>query len=409
MTGKNCGWFLKTVLLAVLQAASAIFAPSVMSAQEVSQKIRCVVIDAGHGGHDFGCVSADRKTAEKNIALSVALKFGDRIKKAYPDVKVIYTRSKDVFIPLAERADIANRNKADFFISIHVNSAGKSRQASGTETFTMGAHVNSRNFEISKRENSVILLEDDYKTKYEGFRPDSPESYIIFSLLQNAYSEQSLIFAQLVQKEYVKGPIKNNRGVKQAGFLVLWRTTMPSVLTEIGFMSNPGDLAQMRSERGRGQIADRLFAAFSKYKKSYEGEESRDEGESPDSTAEPDGGQTSDTGIEERSGGKSEAAPESAPEKASQERTGSAVSSSGKKDDITYSIQILSVAKRLRAASPDLKGRKDAVCTKSKGLYKYHIGTYRTWNEASKDLPKIRKVFKGAFIIKLRDGEVVGS
>lgn len=361
-------------------------------AQVISQKIKCVVIDAGHGGHDYGCISADKKTAEKNVALSVALKFGDKIKKAYPDTKVIYTRSKDVFVPLDERADIANRNKADFFISIHVNSTGKSRQATGTETFTMGAHVNSRNFEISKRENSVILLEDDYNTKYEGFKPDSPESYIIFSLLQNAYSEQSLIFAQLIQKEYVKGPIKYNRGVKQAGFLVLWRTTMPSVLTEIGFISNPNDLAQMRSEKGREQIADRLFTAFSKYKKSYEGV-----GSESDAAVENERLAVEDDEKETTADGGSENVEKNVEKKIE------------KNDGLTYSIQILSVAKKLKPSSPELKGRKDAEFTKVKGLYKYHIGAYGTWNEAAGDLPKIRRIFNGAFIIKMRGGEIVSN
>lgn len=448
--------------------AAAILLPLVSAGQPVSQRIGCVVIDAGHGGHDFGCISADKKTAEKSIALDVSLKFGAMIKEAYPDMKVVYTRKKDLFIPLSERADIANRNKADFFISIHVNSAGKSTQPNGTETFTMGTHVNSRNFEVSKRENSVILMEDDYNTKYEGFNPDSPESYIIFSLLQNAYSEQSIEFAELIQKEYVKGPVKYNRGVKQAGFLVLWRTTMPSVLTEIGFMSNPGDLAQMRSEKGRAGIAQRLFAAFSKYKKAYEaGSGSSAESSSGNASAANSGtssGTYSGTSSESSSGAASEAVSNKVQEndgnsggkkdgiqgnndepKNNTDKTGGKTGSetdsrtdsridskAGAKTDIKtdigtdskangntggrtdsknddyYSIQVLSVTKKLAAGAPDLKGRKDLQYIRTdNGLYKYHTGRYATWNDASRELAKVRKTFGGAFVIRIKDGRIV--
>ncbi|HPS95583.1 MAG TPA: N-acetylmuramoyl-L-alanine amidase, partial [Bacteroidales bacterium] len=184
--------------------------------------IRKVVIDAGHGGKDPGAVSINRKTQEKNITLTVALKLGDLIKKNFPDIKVIYTRSTDVFIPLNQRTDIANKNRADLFISVHVNSA-KARSAAGTETFVMGMDKSSSNLEVSKLENSVVVLEgDDFSSKYEGFDPNVPESYIIFSLLQNSHLEHSLSFASLVQRNLSKGPIIINRGIKQAGLLVLW-------------------------------------------------------------------------------------------------------------------------------------------------------------------------------------------
>ena len=177
-----------------LLALFVLLCPSVAEAQESGVRLRTVVIDAGHGGHDPGAVSKSSKLSEKQINLDLALKLGARIEKEFPDVKVIYTRKTDKFVELAERGNIANRNHADLFISIHVNSA-KSTAASGTETFVMGTDKSQSNMEVCKRENSVILLEDDYTTTYEGFDPDNPESYIIFNLMQNAHFEQSISFA----------------------------------------------------------------------------------------------------------------------------------------------------------------------------------------------------------------------
>ena len=198
-----------------------------LQAQDVDDvsRIRRVVIDAGHGGKDPGAISRNGKYKEKNITLSVALELGELIKSNFPDIKVIYTRSTDKYVELSERAAIANRNKADLFISIHVNSA-KSTQARGTETFVMGTHKSEANFEVCKLENSVIVIEEDYEKKYEGFNPGSPESYIIFSLLQNVHQEQSIKYAAQVQGQFARGPISVNRGVKQGGLLVLWKTTM---------------------------------------------------------------------------------------------------------------------------------------------------------------------------------------
>ena len=274
--------------IAFTVAVAAVLAglSSPIHAQNSSGKVKCVVLDPGHGGHDHGCMSKDRKWSEKNIVLSVALKLGKIIEEEHPDVKVIYTRKRDVFIPLAERADIANRNKADLFLSIHVN-ANPSVVPSGSETYTMGSHVSDKNFEVSKRENAVIKMEDDYTTKYEGFNPDSPESYIIFSLLQNAYSEQSIRFASFIQDEYSKGPVPVNRGVRQAGFLVLWRTTMPSVLTEIGFLTNASDKARIITQEGQQMIARRLADAFTRYCEDYSSRYGNQEETSQEENEEP--------------------------------------------------------------------------------------------------------------------------
>ena len=256
----------------ILCAVLLVLAQLPIQARQVgdAMRIKTVVIDPGHGGKDPGAISRNGKYREKDITLSVALKLGNLIKASYPDIKVIYTRSTDKAVELSRRAEVANRNKADLFISIHVNSA-KATQARGTETFVMGAHKSEDNFEVCKLENSVIVIEDDYQTKYEGFNPNSPESYIIFSLLQNVHQEQSIKYAALVQGQFAKGPIPVNRGVKQGGLLVLWKTTMPSVLTELGFISNSKDCAVLITRSGQEQFARRLFNAFVAYKKNYEG------------------------------------------------------------------------------------------------------------------------------------------
>ena len=235
-----------------------------------SYKIRTVVIDPGHGGAKPGAQGG--RSQEKNITLAVAKKLGQLISDNYPDVKVIYTRTTDVDISLAERAHIANRNKADLFISIHANSHPTS-SPTGVETFVMGLSESRANLEVAKKENADILLEADYKTNkaYNGFDPNSEESYIIFSMVQNVYLERSLNFAQAIQNQYKQHLKTINRGVKQAELYVLYKTTCPSVLTEIGFISNPGEEGFMISEEGQAKIAICLFNAFMTYKATEEG------------------------------------------------------------------------------------------------------------------------------------------
>jgi len=224
--------------------------------------VKTIVIDAGHGGKDPGAVGFGLK--EKDITLSVALKLGKLIKDNFKDVKVIYTRTNDEFVELYKRAKIANNAKADLFISIHVNSS-KKPDPFGSETYVMGLSKSEANLEVAMTENAVILKEDDYKNQYEGFDPHSPEAYIIFSLYQNAFFDLSLTFSSYLQNEYSKIN-RENRGVKQAGFLVLWKTAMPSVLTEIGFISNQEEANFMANENNHWLIAKAIFNAFSKYK-----------------------------------------------------------------------------------------------------------------------------------------------
>jgi N-acetylmuramoyl-L-alanine amidase len=230
-------------------------------------KLDVVVIDAGHGGHDPG--NMGKKTKEKDIALKVSLKLGSYIEKNFPKTKVIYTRKTDKYLALDERADVANRNKADLFICIHANSHTTTKPY-GTETFVMGMHKDNSNLEVAKRENSVILMDENYKERYEGFDPKSPESYILFSLTQSAYLESSLRFAQKVEEQFKSRVGRSSRGVKQAGFVVLWRTTMPSVLIETGFLSNSTEEAFLATDEGQELMASAIYRAFKEYKNEVE-------------------------------------------------------------------------------------------------------------------------------------------
>lgn len=337
---------------AIFFALLLIFPSWLLTAQNTESKqlvqLKTVVIDAGHGGKDPGTIKGN--VQEKNITLSVAKILGNKIKDRYPDVKVIYTRSTDKFVPLDERAAIANRNHADLFISIHVN-ATKSSAARGTETFVMGLDKSNSNMEVCQLENSVLTLEDGYNSKYSGFDPNNPESYIIFSLLQNAHLEQSLIMAEAVQNELKKGPITHNRGVKQAPFLVLWKCTMPSILVELGFLSNPTDYKALTGKQTQVQFANAIFKAFEAYKKQY------------------------DTVIEI-----------SAPQ------TPAPSAGDGK-----YRIQIMASSKLLPSGSKEFKGL-ECEQVKVGNMYKYTVGRFATREEAAKELEKVKNLFPGAFV-----------
>jgi N-acetylmuramoyl-L-alanine amidase len=236
-------------------------------AQRHQHSVKKVVIDAGHGGRDPGAVG--RNSREKDIALSIALKTGKYIEENLKDVEVIYTRKTDEFVELFRRAQIANESNADLFISIHCN-ASRNAAAYGSETFVMGLHRSQENLEVAKKENAAILLEDNYEVTYGGFDPNSPEGHIIFTLYQNAYLEQSLQFASLVQDQFRERLNRHDRGVKQAGFLVLYKIAMPGVLVEAGFLSNPQEEAFLNSEQGQTYIASAIYRAFRDYKQSVE-------------------------------------------------------------------------------------------------------------------------------------------
>ncbi len=230
-------------------------------------KIKKIVIDAGHGGKDPGCHG--KSTKEKDITLAVALLLGDMITKYLPDVKVIYTRKTDDFVEVHKRAALANERHADLFISIHCN-ANKKKHIQGTETYTMGLDKNNVNLEVSKRENGVILLEEGHETMYEGFDPNSPESYIIFSLHQNAYFSNSIKLADKIEDQFKNRAGRESRGVKQAGFWVLWKTSMPSVLIELGFLTNIDEESDLADELTQTYLASAIFRAFRDYKHEIE-------------------------------------------------------------------------------------------------------------------------------------------
>ena len=231
----------------------------------LSAQAYTLVIDAGHGGKDPGAIG--RKSKEKNINLAVALAFGKLVEQNCPDVKVESTRKTDVFVELDERANIANRNKADLFVSIHVNSTAAKNGPQGTETYTLGMHRAADNLEVAKRENSVITLESNYEQKYEGFDPKSSESYIIFELMQDKNMEQSVNFAKLVQQQFKSTAGRVNKGVYQAGFLVLRATSMPSALIELGYINNANEETYLCSAAGQSALAKSIYNAFKAYKK----------------------------------------------------------------------------------------------------------------------------------------------
>lgn len=226
-----------------------------------------IVIDAGHGGRDAGAIGFISK--EKNINLSIALELGRLLEANMKDMKVVYTRKTDVFVDLDKRAQIANKNKADLFISIHTNSTASGRNGTtvqGTETFTLGMHRAADNLEVAKRENSVITLESDYEEKYEGFDPKSSESYIIFELMQDEYMKQSVLLADMIQKQFASHAGRINKGVKQAGFLVLREVSMPSALIEVGFINNRAEEKFLNSKEGIAKMSRSIYNAIKKYK-----------------------------------------------------------------------------------------------------------------------------------------------
>jgi N-acetylmuramoyl-L-alanine amidase len=231
------------------------------------RQIKTIVIDAGHGGHDPGCQYGGIK--EKEVTLKIALELGKKLSEELSDVKVIFTRKTDEFVTLWDRANIANRNQADLFISIHCN-ANKNTEVSGTETFAMGLHKAESNLEVSIRENDVILMEKNYEERYEGFDPNSPETHIILSLHQNAYLDKSIDLASRIEKYFVKNKVNTSRGVKQAGFVVLWKTKMPSILIETGFLSNKNDRILLTSSVGVDKITENITNSLVDFKQSIE-------------------------------------------------------------------------------------------------------------------------------------------
>ena len=388
----------KPYILYICTCLWLLFLPSCIS--DVRGKDFVVVIDAGHGGHDPG--ASGKITKEKHINLKVALKVGNLIKSNCQDVKVVYTRNKDVFIPLDRRAEIANNAKADLFISIHTNALAKNRTMKGASTYTLGLAKSDANLEVAKRENAVILYESDYQTRYAGFNPNSAESYIIFEFMQDKYMEQSVHLASQMQKQFRQTCRRADRGVHQAGFLVLKASAMPSILIELGFISTPEEERFLYSEAGSSTMAQGIYRAFLNYKRE---QEIRLTGVSRTIVpAEPLDIETAAT-TESPSDNEQQSAeaaasgnrmPASNPP-AGQQKTG--------RSDITFKVQILTASRPLAKNDRRLKGLKGVEYYKEKGIYKYTCGASADYNQVLRTRRSLLPRFKDAFIIAFRNGE----
>ena len=326
------------------------------------EKIQTIVIDAGHGGKDTGALGKVSK--EKDLNLAVALKFGNYITENLPDVKVVYTRTKDKFVELSERAAIANRNNADVFVSIHCNSTETANSAYGAETFVMGESKNEKNLAVAKKENAAILLEDNTDA-YDNFDPNSTEAYILFSLSQSLYQNQSLDLAGKVQSQFANKVGRHDRGVQQAGFLVLWKTSMPSILVELGFINNTKEEQFLNSEKGQTQMALALYRAFEEYKREFEAENH----------------------ISNK--------PETQDDQPA--------SSIG---DTYFSVQFSTLNKKVPVTDKSFKGVKEVEYYEYNGAYRYISGRFLTKAEAVARQNEVRNLgFKDAFVIAFVNGE----
>ena len=355
------------ILILLLGVFLTIFYTTSLTAQSRSFT---VVIDPGHGGRDPGALGSTSK--EKDIVLSVGLKLGKLIEDNHPDVKVIYTRDKDVFVPLNQRATIANKAHADLFISLHCNALDRRKTSpQGVETFVLGLHRSNDNLDVAKAENAVIMYEDDYSVKYEGFNPNEPESYIIFEYLANEFLDQSVQLASLVQNQLVSNSKRVNRNVRQAGFLVLREVAMPSVLVELGYISNKQEENYLKSSSGQTSLANSIYNGFREYKREHDKKSfvfsNRTLG-TPDS------------------------------------RSGGVVQSIG---GIEYRIQIFASVNKLENGAPEFKGLGPVDFYKDGNLYKYTYGKTNNPNDLKNELRDVKKKFKDAFIIELENGKRV--
>lgn len=360
--------------VSILSVVLLLFFPGFLVQAQKRSLLRTVVIDAGHGGHDPGAIG--RKAKEKNINLSIALKLGNLIQRNFRDVRVIYTRDKDNFVELFRRAEIANENKADLFICIHCN-ANANKSLHGTETYVMGLHKSQANLNIAKLENAAILLESDYQAVYDGFDPNSDESYIAFSLYQNANLEQSSDFAALIQDQMKERVGMNDRGVRQAGFIVLYRTTMPSVLVETGYLSNSSEENFLVSDKGQEYIASAVYRAFKAYKQKID-----------------------NPGLIR----------ENEPVSVPRENVTAQESAQKGSVGVSYRVQIAVSSTEIPDDASRLAGFRNVKMYRHGGLYKYTVGDESTLGGANRLLGEVkRKGIKDAFVVIFRDGERISQ
>ena len=361
----NARW----VFLFVIMLALSTF----VEAQTTTNKIRTIVIDPGHGGKDGGTAVTGRyKITEKHVALAISLQFGAYIKQNFPDINIIYTRkSNDKFLELYERTQLANDNNADLFISIHCD-AFTNPEASGASVYVMGISKLKANMDVAMKENAVIYLEDDYKKKYEGFDPNTPESYIVFSLTQNTHLDQSLQLAEQVEQQFSTTANRKSRGVKQAPFYVISRANMPSILIECGFLTNPTEEDFLHSEKGQDYLASAIFSAFKSYKESVENVN--------DLSAE-------DTSVKK-------------PETNTVVQTQAAQI---EKNDIIFKVQIGTFSKSMKNDKlfVEIKAQEELL----NGTFKYYVGAEN--DKANADIFKNKMIdlgFNGAFVLAFNKG-----
>lgn len=329
-------------------------------------KIKCICIDAGHGGKDPGALGA--KAQEKNIVLSIALKLGKEIEKNYPDIDVVYVREKDVFVDLKERSRIANKSHADLFISIHANSLDtkkvpRHKYIKGVETFVLGANNTEHNLRVAMKENSVIHYEDDYSMKYQGFDPSRAESYIMFSMLRNIHFDKSLMLAAMLHEEVLASAQRVDREVRQGPFWVLKDVAMPAVLIEVGYMSNVEDERFLMSESGQNKIVRGIFKGFQSYKTKIEKKITSVPGGAPEKL---------DT-------------PQQAP---------------------IYAIQVASSVTPIKKMSAICPGQKVSEL-RSEGRYRYYVAQSADLKVVQGRLKEIRKRVKDCFVIAIHDGQLI--
>jgi len=334
--------------------------------------IRTVVLDAGHGGRDPGAVG--KNGMEKHIALAIALKTGQYIEENIPDVKVIYTREKDVYVGFLDRAKIANEAEADLFISIHVNAHTVS-SAKGTLTLVLGQHRMDENFDVAVRENSVILLEEDWETRYEGFDPQSTESYIMFSMMQKTYFKQSIEFGDYVQDQFRERAARKDLGVREQGLIVLAQTSMPGVLIETGFISNPEEEKYLMTTYGQEITASAIYRGFKEYKE------------------EIDRRSNLSVVISEDQG------------------TEAAVSSTTKAvidpDQVIFSIQVASSKNKIPTEASSFKGYQDVMVIADGRWFKYMIGQENSYHTALEKCNAIKADYPDAFVVASKNGKII--
>lgn len=362
----NYIYVLKLLSMAILMAVISALKPAYPS-----EKKWVIVIDPGHGGRDPGALGSISR--EKNINLAIALKTGEYLEMNLTNVTVLYTRKTDVFVELRDRAEFANKNKADLFISIHSNWISKS-SIKGAETWIMGPAKDEQNLEVAMKENEVILLEDDFSEKYEGFDPKSPESYIMFTVMQNIFKEQSTLLASGIQSQFKNRAGRVDRGVKQAGFWVLYMTTMPSVLVETGFITNSEEEKYLNSKEGQDYLASAIYRATRDYINEV------DKRSNISTSVEIEKSEVTDTTV---------------------------VESVMVADQVKYMIQIAYSAERKELDPENFKGLTDVIEIPSRENFKYASGSFDDYEQASEYRKKLLTLYPDAFVIAVKNYKIL--